>query len=377
MKILYHHRIASKDGQYVHVEEIIKAMRAQGHEVKIVAPNVAEKSEFGSDGGWVSKLRANLPQFCTELLEFTYAFYVFFKLCYAIVKHKPDGIYERYNLFLPAGIWAKKLFGLKLILEVNSPLYKERKQYGGIALDRLAKWTEVYAWRNADLVLPVTNVLAGYVKGVGVPANKITVLHNGIDPVRFNKNIENEREQRFQNKLVVGFVGFCREWHKLDEILGLLAEEKNERLFFLVVGDGPVADSLKQKATSLGISDNFHITGLVEREDMPYWLDQIDIAIQSAVTPWCSPLKLIEYLAKGKAIVAPDADNIQELLSHNENAVLFDHENPSDLIKGVREIINDELLRKEIQQNAVRTIEEKQLTWDNNARYICDSFSMS
>ena len=62
MKILYHHRIASKDGQYVHVEEIIKAMRELGHDVIIVAPDVAEQSDFGSDGGWVDLLKAKLPK---------------------------------------------------------------------------------------------------------------------------------------------------------------------------------------------------------------------------------------------------------------------------------------------------------------------------
>ena len=50
MKILYHHRIASKDGQYVHVESIINEFKKQGHDVVIVAPGVAENSDFGSDG---------------------------------------------------------------------------------------------------------------------------------------------------------------------------------------------------------------------------------------------------------------------------------------------------------------------------------------
>lgn len=53
MKILYHHRIASKDGQYVHVEEIITALKDNGHEIIMVAPNVAENSDFGSDCGFV------------------------------------------------------------------------------------------------------------------------------------------------------------------------------------------------------------------------------------------------------------------------------------------------------------------------------------
>ncbi|WP_048900264.1 glycosyltransferase [Photobacterium swingsii] len=134
MKILYHHRIASKDGQYVHIDAIVSALREQGHTVIMVAPNVAENSDFGSDGGWVSRLRQKLPKFISELLEFGYCFYDFIKLCQAIKKHQPDAIYERYNLYLPSGIWAKQLFKLPLILEVNSPLYQERLNYGALPL---------------------------------------------------------------------------------------------------------------------------------------------------------------------------------------------------------------------------------------------------
>ncbi|KXI24433.1 hypothetical protein AS132_00110 [Photobacterium sanguinicancri] len=100
----------------------------------MVAPNVAEKASFGSDGGWVSRLRQKLPKVISELLEFGYCFYDLIKLCQAIKKHQPDAIYERYNLYLPSGIWAKQLFNLPLILEVNSPLYQERMNYGALPL---------------------------------------------------------------------------------------------------------------------------------------------------------------------------------------------------------------------------------------------------
>ena len=51
MRILYHHRIASKDGQYVHVVELTEALKRLGHEIIMVCPNVAENSVFGSEGG--------------------------------------------------------------------------------------------------------------------------------------------------------------------------------------------------------------------------------------------------------------------------------------------------------------------------------------
>ncbi|MDN4504257.1 glycosyltransferase family 4 protein [Alteromonadaceae bacterium BrNp21-10] len=374
MKILYHHRIASKDGQYVHVAEIIKALRELGHEVIVVAPKVAENSEFGSDGGWVDVLKNKLPKAFYELLEFSYSFYAFLKLSYAILKYKPDAIYERCNLFLPSGIWAKKLFNLKLQLEVNSPLYDERNKYGGIALTRLARWSENYVWKNADRVLPVTQVMANYVRGIGVPEERIYVIPNGVDTSVFTPQDSENRAERFKNKLVVGFVGFCREWHQLDKVMTVLAAEKREDLFFLVVGDGPVISELKKLASTLGFDNQFESTGLVKREDMPYWLDQMDIALQPAVTPWASPLKMIEYFAKGLAIVAPDMDNIKELIEDNKNGVLFDRQNLDDMMVKLHGLLDNNERRIELAQQSEKTISQRNLTWKNNAESIVKGY---
>ncbi|MBU2115849.1 MAG: glycosyltransferase, partial [Gammaproteobacteria bacterium] len=161
-KILYHHRIASKDGQYVHVEEIIKALKAAGHQVCLVAPHLTEQSEFGSSGGLVAWLKARMPKQLYELMELSYAVVAFIKLLVAIYKFKPDFIYERFNLFLPAGVWASKCCKLPLLLEVNAPIYEERSKYDGIALSRLAQWSQHYCWKNADRCFPVTQVLAEY-----------------------------------------------------------------------------------------------------------------------------------------------------------------------------------------------------------------------
>ncbi len=375
MKILYHHRIASKDGQYVHVEEIIKSLRVHGHEIIIVAPAIAEKKDFGSDGGWVSSLRNLLPQFASELLEFGYCFYAFIKLCITIIKEKPDCIYERYNLFLPSGMWAAKLFNKKIILEVNAPLLEERSKYSGLSLKRLAKWSQYYCWKNADKVLPVTEVLADYIRHIGVEESKIDVVANGINVDEFiNKKVV-KPELNTGNKLVLGFVGFCREWHGLNKVIDLIAQPGYEHLFFVVVGEGPVRDELIAQASALNVKDRFHFTGLVPRSEMPKWLEIINIALQPSVVPYASPLKMLEYMAKGKAIVAPDTANIKELLVDGENALLFEEDNIDSLCEKIKLLVDDKALRLKVEQNAKQSIYDDLLTWDNNAKRIEEHFT--
>ena len=126
----------------------------------MVEPNSISQKEFGKSANAVQGLRDYLPGFVHEILEFCYSFYDFIKLRAAIKQHQPDCIYERSNLYLPSGIWAKKIFKLPFILEINSPLYQERKENNGISLTSLAEWTEHYVWKNADHILPVTQVLS-------------------------------------------------------------------------------------------------------------------------------------------------------------------------------------------------------------------------
>jgi len=130
VKILYHHRIASKDGQYVHVEELTRALAARGHEIIFVGPKVVEQEDFGSDGGVVAALKKRLPKALYELLELGYSLLAYARLARAVRRHRPDCLYERYNLYLPAGVWIKRRFGLPMLLEVNAPLYEAMAAWG-------------------------------------------------------------------------------------------------------------------------------------------------------------------------------------------------------------------------------------------------------
>ena len=170
MKILYHHRTASKDGQAVHIDEMIHALREQGHEVRVVAPGLdadpaapGAKGEMGAETNCVNGLRARLPKAVYELLELGYSLVAYRRLAAAAREFRPDVIYERYNLYLLSGLMLKRRLRLPLLLEVNAPLVDERMRFGGLGLPWLGRWAERKVWQGADVVLPVTEVLAGHV----------------------------------------------------------------------------------------------------------------------------------------------------------------------------------------------------------------------
>lgn len=372
MKILYHHRIRSKDGQFVHLDELTRALKQRGHEIIMVGPQIIETEDFGADAGFVALLKKYFPKFLYELLEFSYSILDYRSLVRAYKKHRPDCLYERYNLYFLSGAWLRKKYSIPMLLEVNAPLYDERRKYSGIALDWFARWTERRAWRAADYVLPVTRVLADYVTAAGVPESKIVVIPNGINAQRFGDTpgVDEAKRALGLSGLVLGFVGFMREWHRLERVVDMIAEHKEQGWQLLLVGDGPVRQDLQRQARERGVADRVTITGVVDRDHVANYIAAFDIALQPHVVEYASPLKLFEYLALGRAIVAPDTANIKEILTDGENAVLFDVSQAEDFIRAVKCVCQDQALRARVSDGAKATIERLGLTWENNARRV-------
>src|SRR6266481_722855 len=147
MKILYHHRVASKDGQAVHIQSLVTALRKLGHEVYVVSPPAFDEVSFGGQAYKFGVLKRILPSLAYEILELCYNLPAFYRLLIAYRKFRPDLIYERYNLFMIAGVLLSKLVRTPLFLEINAPLARERSAFGGLFLRRLGAWIERQTWQ--------------------------------------------------------------------------------------------------------------------------------------------------------------------------------------------------------------------------------------
>ena len=374
MKILYHHRTASKDGQAVHIDELIAAFRELGHEVRVVAPEAPAGEGMGGEVGWVGKLRARLPKAVYEVLELGYSLLAYLKLARAAREFRPDAIYERYNLFLLSGLLLKRRLRLPLLLEVNAPLAEERGRFGGLGLPWLARWAEGLVWRGADVVLPVTRVLAGHVAARGVPAARLVVVPNGINRAHFDAAPAPAAAKAalgWDGALVLGFTGFVRDWHGVDRVLRWMhGAEAPAEARLLVVGDGPARADREALAAELRLGERVRFTGVIDRHAVPAHVAAFDIALQPAVVPYASPLKLFEYLALGKAIVAPRQPNIEEVLTDGANALLFDAADPRGLEGALTRLCADAALRRRLAAGAAATIGRLGLTWQANAQRI-------
>jgi glycosyltransferase involved in cell wall biosynthesis len=110
----------------------------------------------------------------------------------------------------------------------------------------------------------------------------------------------------------------------------------------------------------------------VPHEDVPAHVAALDIALQPRATAYACPMKLIEYMAMGRCIVAPDQANIRELLSDGISARLFPPGDYRSLVSLVSELMVAPAERSSLGRNARRTVVERDLTWRANAMRALD-----
>jgi glycosyltransferase involved in cell wall biosynthesis len=109
---------------------------------------------------------------------------------------------------------------------------------------------------------------------------------------------------------------------------------------------------------------------LKQREAIPDSIRTFDIALQARAVDYASPLKLFEYMACGRAIVAPDQPNIREILTNEENALLFDPDKPASLWQAIRRLAADPELRERLGYAAREILDARDYTWEGNATRV-------
>ena len=198
-------------------------------------------------------------------------------------------------------------------------------------------------------------------------ATRITVIPNGIDPVDFSAPAPRPAGP----VVTLGFIGFLRDWHGMDRVLAAMAREPGaERLGLRIVGDGPALPALRAQAEELGLGTRVEFLGLAGRDAVPGLIAGFDIALQPAAVAYACPLKILEYMAAGCAIVAPDQPNLRELLEDGRNALLFDATKPEAMWRAVLTLAADMALRARLGAAARADIEQRGLTWQALAQRV-------
>lgn len=378
MRIVYHHRTRTTDAARVHILEMVHAFREAGCEVSIAslmpterAPSEARREVRQSR---VKAILLRIP-FAYETAQLMYNAVAVPWLVFEVLRRRADFIYERYCLFNASGVLASKLTRRPLILEVNSPFAIEQYHEREIRALRLAKSMERNICNTASVVITVSGPLRRILIESGVAPSKVLLMPNGVNIDHLQSGADGSALRNtlgLENKVVIGFAGWFRKWHGLEFLVETFAAERlGERgARLLLIGDGPAMVGLRQRAAELKVEESIVFAGPVMHEDIPPYLKSIDIAVQPAANEYCCPMKIIEYMGAGKAIVAPRQPNIEELLRDGHNALLFSPGNAREFGQALATLVGNTARRAALGAAAFQEVLERGLLWRRNAERV-------
>ena len=219
---------------------------------------------------------------------------------------------------------------------------------------RAVRAAETWACKEADRVVVICEGMKGDLVSRGIPAGKIDISWNGIDPALYQ---EAEPDREFahswglEGKRVLGFLGSFYGYEGLDLLvsaLGRLTQSRSD-LALLLVGGGPMEARLREQVKRDGLERYVVFPGRIAKERIPSLYALVDILVyprySTRLTELVTPLKPLEAMAMGKPLVASDIGGHRELIQQNRTGFLFAPGNVPALAEAIETVLDDADLR--------------------------------
>lgn len=239
-------------------------------------------------------------------------------------------------------------------------------------------------WKKAKALVVLTNFIKDKLIWLGISEQKILVAPDAVDLEEFDIKISREEARKKLNlpkdKFLIGYVGMLKtlEMEKgIDVAIKSLKLLEEDALLVLVGGLKEDIEFYKKLAVDFNLKNRILFTGQLRHALIPLYLRSFDVLIAPFPETehykfYMSPLKLFEYMASGRPIIASDLSSIREILNEG-NAVLVEPNNPEALAEGIKKVLQDKNLTDRISRQAFENV--KEYTWDKRVEIIINFIS--
>jgi glycosyltransferase involved in cell wall biosynthesis len=287
---------------------------------------------------------------------------------------KPDFCFVRNSMFLRGCVRSK----VPTFYEVHNNILHPRFKFINFCLKKML----IRSSKSSKLIrfITISNSLKDYWTNLGVHKSKILVLHSGFNTKEFEKTLSKAEARSLTNlpinKKIAIYTGSLLADRKIENILFLA--EQNKDVLFVIAGGPEHQKNYYESLSNKQHLNNVKFLGHISHQSIPNYLFSADIllAFWSTKVPtinYCSPLKVFEYMAAGRLILAHGFPTIKEVLIDKVNAYLADPEDLQQLDNKLKIALNDK--KGHIISNLAKKDAFEKYSWSVRVDRIINEFN--
>lgn len=351
------------------IREIVQVQGRNGHEVHVVTYPLYDDiplsgvtthrvRRVGGSRRIVVGPTAQRPFFDLQMV---------WKVCQVIEQQGVDVIHGYNYEGALIGYLAKKWTGKPLVYTQLNSMIDELPSYDFIRprflATGLALGLDHGVPKLADHVIAISEELVAFLLKRRVPQERISLIRMGIDTAPFRQADPESVRSKYQlgGKQVVVYTGLLNEFQRIDyliEAMPAIVAECPKACLLMVANyvDSGQLERLRGLAREAGVSEHILFTDERPFHEVPGFLAAADVAV--VPRPDCPgvPIKMLNYMAAGKAIVCPQGSS--KGLRHLRDAIIVPDNRPEEIARGVISLLRDPGLRHRLGECARRSVEE-------------------
>lgn len=288
-------------------------------------------------------------------------------------------VLQLHHRFQDSGLEVARRAGAPFVLRIEALEAREEASWGVRRLGfqgAVERFGELPIVRRADLVASVSDVLDAQLADLGVPIDQRMVLPNGVDTSRFSPgpaDVALRSAYGLDGRFTIGWVGGFRPFHGL-ELLPDIARRLRRRVpgaVLCLVGTGPLRQRLVDATRD--VADVVRFLPPVVHDDVPRWLRSFDacLLLGEGHDFHYSPLKLYEYLACGRPVVATGVGQVDDVLGDLFRGWLVEPGDSDGIVERIHRLAQEPELRETIGSHG-RELAVRSASWEVRAETLLD-----
>jgi len=250
---------------------------------------------------------------------------------------------------------------------------------------RLSQKLEDYVVHRADAVVGISQAILDELKKRKTEPAKLFHVPNGVDTEKFAPGSRNESlaaKLGLGSEPVLGFIGSLYRWEGVAWLVRAVTELRRcgTACKLLIVGDGEEMPAVREAVRELNAGDFIQVLGRVPHDEIERYYSVVDVLVYPRhsirLTELVTPLKPLEAMALGKAILGSDVGGIRELVESEKTGVLYRADNVEDFCVQAKRVLAQATLRRKLGEEA-REFILREKDWNVLARRYIDIYDFA